>query len=92
MSREGVLTGFVFETVQALELELRAHSILLEALEQKVITPDEIPGFLDIARQSPAMRGFVAEKYTRLMEDLMRESRAGQRFPEQRVEQVVLKQ
>ena len=64
--------------MQLLELELRAHSILLEALKEGVIQPNEIPSSLDLARQSPAMLDFVREKYNRIQAQLDKdEARAG---------------
>ncbi len=54
---------FLVSNMKEMETELRAHSIVLEALEQQVITPDEIPGSLTLARQSHAMLAFVEEKY-----------------------------
>jgi hypothetical protein len=49
--------------MKEMETELRAHSIVLEALTEEVIEPAQIGQALTWARNSTAMLSFVADKY-----------------------------
>ena len=51
------------ENMKEMETELRAHSIVLEALAEGVIGPEEIGESLAWARSSTAMLQFVKTKY-----------------------------
>ena len=62
--------------MEEMELELRSHSILLEAIQEGIILPSEIPGALTASRESTAMLGFVRQKYDRVRGALMEEELA----------------
>ena len=66
---------FVTRNMKELELELRAHSMVLEAVQQGVIAPEQIGIGLQSARLSPAMLGFVEEKYRQVAERLALDER-----------------
>lgn len=55
--------AFLVDNMMEMEIELRAHSILLDALVEKVITLEEVPENLQLARQAPSMLAYVGEKY-----------------------------
>jgi len=49
--------------MKEMETELRAHSIVLEALTEEVIEPAQIGEALVWARRSTSMLSFMADKY-----------------------------
>jgi hypothetical protein len=56
----------ITENMKEMETELRAHSIVFEALADGVIASDQIAEGLDWARNSTAMLEFVRKKYLAL--------------------------
>lgn len=62
------LLVFLTENMKEMELELRAQSIVLEALAEKIIAVDELKDALAWARNSTAMKEFVRDKYLLLKE------------------------
>ncbi len=60
------LFAFLIGNMKDMELELRAQSLVFEALAEKVIAPENLREALDAARESTAMRELVREKYALL--------------------------
>ena len=73
---------FVTRNMKELELELRSHSIVLEAVQQGVILPEQIAGSLHSARQSATMLAYVEEKYRQVAERLALDERLNGQFDE----------
>ncbi|MGI4830029.1 MAG: hypothetical protein ACRYFU_17795 [Janthinobacterium lividum] len=63
MEMQKTQLAFMLANMMEMEIELRAHSILLDALVQQVITVEEIPENLQLARRAPSMLAYVGEKY-----------------------------
>lgn len=68
--RNTKLFGFLLGNMKEMEIELRAQSMVFEALATKVIGVDDLSGALASARNSVAMREMVRTKYLLLAEDL----------------------
>jgi hypothetical protein len=62
MKQEQLLV-LLTDNMREMETELRAHSIVLEALTERVIEPEQIGEALLWARSSTAMLEFIARKY-----------------------------
>ena len=62
-TKQDQLLVLLTDNMREMETELRAHSIVLEALTERVIEPEEIGEALLWARSSTAMLDFVAKKY-----------------------------
>ena len=60
------LLAFLLHNMKEMEIELRAQSIVFEALEEKIVGPNDLGNALISARNSTGMLEFVAEKYSLL--------------------------
>lgn len=69
-TRNEKLLSFLIGNMKDMELELRAQSMVLEAIATRVVDIDHLSEALDMARNSNGMRHLVAEKYRLLAEDL----------------------
>ena len=68
---------FLAANMKEMEIELRAHSIALDAMGRGIIEPEGMRDALDMARNSEAMLDYVDEKYRRLRAILPMISEAG---------------
>jgi hypothetical protein len=71
-TRTEKLFSFLVGNMKDMEIELRAQSMVLDALAKRVIDVDHLDQALDMARASTAMRGLVEEKYGLLAQDTER--------------------
>ena len=67
-TKQDMLITFLVENMKDMEKELRAHSIVMEALAKKVVRTDDLEKALQMARDSAAMLQFVDAKYASLDE------------------------
>jgi|GEM_PF-5332730 len=66
LKKQQNLLLLITENMKEMETELRAHSIVFEALADGVIESDQIGEGLEWARNSTAMLDFVRRKYLAL--------------------------
>ena len=67
-SKQDLLLAFLIDNMREMETELRAHSIVLEAIALGVVPVEEMEHALTLARGSEAMLNFVRGKYASIDE------------------------
>lgn len=67
--KRDMLLAFLMDNMKEMEMELRAQSIVLEAVAQKMIGVDDLDKALTWARGSTAMLQYVHAKYA-MMDEL----------------------
>lgn len=65
-TKQEMLFTFLVDNMKEMEKELRAHSIVMEALAKKVVRTEDLEQAMQWARGSAAMLQFVDAKYASL--------------------------
>ena len=65
-TKQEMLLTFLVDNMKEMEKELRAHSIVMEALAKKLVRTDDLEQAMQWARGSAAMLQYVDAKYASL--------------------------